>query len=399
MLFTSYPETIDKLRTDFSTSSGNGSFSCRYFPGCSGCKFQKNLTRPPIWEKVLSYFESKGFKGSISLTTKEIMGWRSKIKLAVRGLHENPQIGLFEENTHKVVDIPECPMHYPEMNEALRRIKEQIILHKIIPYSEETLSGRLRYIQMVRHRKSGCLQVVFVINGENLSENERAFVKQLYNQWDKWHSIWISYLPEATNRILGDRWEKIYGEEEFWQEIFGKEFCFHPSCFSQAHLPMFEEMLFYLKDSLTQGQSVLELYAGVGVIGMILASISKKVKMVESSLYSKVCFEKSCKRLSNLQEKLSFFREKVEDCECLFEGIETVVVDPPRKGLSKEIKRLIFDSKATELLYISCGFDSFMRDCDEFLNSGWLLEKVGGFLLFPGTDHVEIIAKFKRTIY
>ena len=72
-----------------------------------------------------------------------------------------------------------------------------------------------------------------------------------------------------------------------------------------------------------------------------------------------------------------------------------IIVDPPRKGLSKECKSKIFNSNATQLIYVSCGYDSFIRDAKEILEKGWILDHAKGFLLFPGTNHVEIIAHFK----
>lgn len=388
---------IDKLRTDFSTSKGLDQFSCAHFPACSGCRFQQNVASPPIWKQVIEYFGSKNFSSQVELKTQEIIGWRTKSKLSVRGTSKFPQIGLYKEGTHDVVNMQECPLHTSSMNEALSLVRKNIMRFGIEPYNESTGRGRIKYLQMVSQRKTGKIQLSLVVHGENLHEEEKIFVKQLYNDWNLWHSIWINYLPEKTNRILGDRWEKIYGEETFWQEIAGMAFCFHPSCFSQAHLSMFEEMLFFIK-GITEPQShLLELYAGVGVIGLYLAPFLKKIALVESSPEAQSCFFKSLSRLpADFKEKTKFIQAKAEECESLFDEVDVVVVDPPRKGLSKVSKGYIFSSSAKQVIYVSCGFDSLKRDCDEFLDQGWSLHAVRGFLLFPGTDHVEMIVSFKR---
>ena len=50
------------------------------------------------------------------------------------------------------------------------------------------------------------------------------------------------------------------------------------------------------------------------------------------------------------------------------------------------------------LIYVSCGFDALARDCDRLLkgNAGWKLESATGYVLFPGSNHVETLAIFKR---
>jgi 23S rRNA (uracil1939-C5)-methyltransferase len=104
-------------------------------------------------------------------------------------------------------------------------------------------------------------------------------------------------------------------------------------------------------------------------------------------------------------------------------GAQVLIVDPPRKGLEDEvIEELIkpFDpdqpyaesptyltrsddkvnwtNDVQTLIYVSCGFDALARDCEKLLNSraGWMLESATGYVLFPGSDHVETLCVFQR---
>ncbi len=326
--------------------------------------------------------------------SKEITHWRSKAKLAVRGTFQNLLIGLFEQGSHAVVDLKNCPLHYPIMDGALFEIRKGIKEHKVDPYVEKGHLGRLKYLQMFTDLKTLKIQLTLVFNGKTLQENERAFVKQLYTS-GIFHSIWANYHPEKTNSIFSSSWQLLEGEEDFFQEIRGICFAFHPSCFAQAHIPLFEEMISYIDSLVAENKSILELYAGVGCIGVSLAYKAKKVTLIESSPYAKDCFEKTIKRLSlEIQQKCSFLSGKVEEID--LEDTDVILVDPPRKGLSKECKEKIFKSEATQLIYISCGYESFMRDCSEILEKGWELKDAKGFLLFPGTNHVEIVASFQK---
>ncbi|MBS0628490.1 MAG: methyltransferase [Verrucomicrobia bacterium] len=237
-----------------------------------------------------------------------------------------------------------------------------------------------------------------VFNGNELSQRELDFIEDIYSKSSIWHSVWVNFLPGATNTIFGSEWNLLYGEEDFWQELLGIEFCFHPSCFSQAHLSMFEEMLHYVAFLVPNQSRVLELYAGVGCIGLYLAQKSSKTVFVESSPKAGECFKKTLSKLPfDVSSKCSFFSSPVEDIDFSKQEIDVLIVDPPRKGLSKKCKEKIETLPFRELIYISCGPSSFMRDCEEFLKKGWILDQAKGFLLFPGTDHAEIIAKFVRS--
>ncbi len=371
------------------------SFSCSYFPKCSGCKRQTDVRNPEVWIEICEFF-TKVSSIQPELISKEITGWRSKAKLAVRGSFDHPKIGLFEEGSHNVIDLKRCPLHYPVMDEALDEIRREIKECKIDPYQEKGHLGRLRYLQMLVDRKTLKIQLTLVIKGTFLEENERAFVKQLYNE-GRFHSIWINYLPEKTNSIFGNSWDLVEGEEDFFQEINGIFCAFHPSCFSQAHLSLFDDMISFVNSLVEEGKRVLELYAGVGCIGLSLAATAEKVILVESSLHAEKCFKKTLEKLSDrMKEKCYFLTSKVEDMDLNLQAVDVILVDPPRKGLSIECKKQIVQSDATQLIYISCGYESFMRDCKEFLAQNWELETAKGFLLFPGTNHVEIIANFKK---
>ena len=105
-------------------------------------------------------------------------------------------------------------------------------------------------------------------------------------------------------------------------------------------------------------------------------------------------------------------------------GANVMIVDPPRKGLEDEVldelckpydpnqpyaesatllaipdEKVNWTNDVQTLIYVSCGFDALARDCDRLLSSvgaGWTLQSSTGYILFPGSDHVETLAIFQR---
>ena len=78
----------------------------------------------------------------------------------------------------------------------------------------------------------------------------------------------------------------------------------------------------------------------------------------------------------------------------LQEPWNTIVVDPPRKGLERKFLDAICNAKQLKrLIYVSCGWESFKRDC-ALLCRSWRLSQAELFLFFPGTEHLEVLAIF-----
>jgi tRNA/tmRNA/rRNA uracil-C5-methylase (TrmA/RlmC/RlmD family) len=106
-------------------------------------------------------------------------------------------------------------------------------------------------------------------------------------------------------------------------------------------------------------------------------------------------------------------------------GANVLLVDPPRKGLEYEVleelckpfnafqdyietktmltipdDKVNWTNDVETLVYVSCGFDALARDSERLLSSraGWMLKSATGYVLFPGSDHVETVAVFEREL-
>ena len=77
---------------------------------------------------------------------------------------------------------------------------------------------------------------------------------------------------------------------------------------------------------------------------------------------------------------------------------DLVIVDPPRKGLDPEVvDALCQGNNLKTLIYVSCGFDAFVRDFQSLTTRGnWHLTRAEGHILFPGSDAIETLALFLR---
>ncbi|KAF6150043.1 hypothetical protein GIB67_002825 [Kingdonia uniflora] len=405
---------------------------CQHFQSCSGCTHEMNLHRPIILDEAVDFFRNLGVS-DFTFDTCRLWGWRCRAKLAVRGSAIDPLIGLYEEGSHNVVDIPHCRAHHPNINAAVELLKEGITKLDVEPYDEDEGTGELRYVQMAittyntsipaaERYRNGKVQVSLVWNARSENSPSSEKLNALANfLWRNGgpnssshlvHSVWVNFQTSTNNIIFGNRWKHLLGERDFWEHVGGIDISLAPSSFGQANTRAFDSLLRKLHKYVPYGSSVADLYAGAGSIGLSLA-VARKCR----------------------QEPLSWL-----------EGSDVVVVDPPRKGLDYTLVEALQTLASTErkvkaskspftkgkdekdekrpwilraressvqiesktpweknqsfprtLIYISCGWESFKEDCRSLLsNKAWRLEKAHGFNFFPGTQSVEVLAVFKR---
>ncbi|XP_016467315.1 uncharacterized protein LOC107789949 [Nicotiana tabacum] len=447
-------------------SSLSCALNCTHFQSCSGCTQEFDLHRPVVIDEAIGYFKKLGVK-DFSFDSCRLWGWRCRAKLAIRGSSSKPLIGLYEEGTHNVVDIPDCKAHHPNINAAVELLKRGIIELNVEPYDEDQGTGDLRYVQMAvtthdtslpipERYKNGKVQVSLVWNSRSENSASAGKLNALANfLWANGgpkrkvhliHSVWANFQTSSNNIIFGNRWRHLLGERDFWEHIGGIDVSLAPSSFGQANTRAFDSLLRKLQKYVPLGASVVDLYAGAGVIGLSLAFSRKcrSVKCVEVNKESKQSFEKTVERLpTNVESNISWHHAdaSIEPTSWLL-GSDVVVVDPPRKGLDPSLVKELRHISALELrtnsskrpekvrdekrpwvlrareaaiqienttvheedqslpqilIYISCGWESFKEDCLSLLASKeWHLHKAHGFNFFPGTQSIEILAVFKR---
>lgn len=332
--------------------------------------------------------------GAFKIQEGSKTGWRVRAKLAVRGKTGAPLIGLFKEGSHEVYELLDCPDHHPKINEAAHLVKDWMVRYQVAPYKEKEHEGVLKYVQFVVERESSQVQVSFVIINE---EGFYPLLEKLKNDSPIgfWHSLWVNVHPKPANTIFSSDWRLVHGKQWLEETICSVHACFLPGSFGQANLEMFEKMI---KDILLKMQSykeILELYAGIGVIGLALSEKASALTLCESNPESKKCFDQMMKIQPN--DKTHYLLQPSQEAIQRIKNADLLIADPPRKGLDKElIEALLKPSELKEFIYISCGADSFMRDAVLLENGGWRLVSAEGYLFFPRTSHIETLAFFKK---
>jgi tRNA/tmRNA/rRNA uracil-C5-methylase (TrmA/RlmC/RlmD family) len=187
---------------------------------------------------------------------------------------------------------------------------------------------------------------------------------------------------------------------------------FPPQVFRQGNLDAFTKIIVkirsWLRDQPARNKyNCLELYGGVGTIGLHLVDLLESLTSSDENPFNKDCFETTVTALQVQKPKckcsISYESKNATDMvltQNALDDADLVIVDPPRKGLDEEVVQELCRTNGagpSRLIYVSCGFDAFRRDFDNLTVTGqWKLDHAEGHVLFPGSDAIETLAFFTR---
>ncbi len=314
----------------------------------------------------------------------------------VRGRANAPLVGIFQEGTHDVVDIPRCVVHHPLVNEAAFALKNAIKAARIAPYADASHAGLVRALQVVVERSSQRCQLVVVANAESPSALGPLWDLMQQALGEKVHSLWFNGHTARSNAILGPVWRHIAGPEVIVDEVGGARVYFPPAAFGQANPALMDDIVREIHGWIPRGARVLELYAGVGAIGLGLVRRGERVVFNEIGEGSLAGLERGIAELESVPAgSVSVVPGPAEQAVGRASEADVVIVDPPRKGLGDVVCQELLAKAPARLVYLSCGVDTFLREARD-LARAYSLRAVRAYGLFPYTDHVETLALFER---
>jgi 23S rRNA (uracil1939-C5)-methyltransferase len=171
----------------------------------------------------------------------------------------------------------------------------------------------------------------------------------------------------------------------------------HAESFFQGNRHLLGALVGAVAEAVPDGGEVVDLYAGVGLFAVALASMGRaEVTAVEGDRSSGADLRENARpHVPRIDARI----QRVEDylASRPRRAPATVVVDPPRTGLSKEAAEGILRHAPGRVVYVSCDPATLARDARKLLDAGYRLDAIRAFDLFPNTPHIEALAVFTRS--
>jgi tRNA/tmRNA/rRNA uracil-C5-methylase (TrmA/RlmC/RlmD family) len=315
----------------------------------------------------------------------------------VRGRARSPKVGLFQEGSHRIVDIPHCPIHHRAINEVAAELKRAIREIGVAPYAERPHRGALRAVQVVVERTTGLVQVTLVGSDPRPDPLEPLAERLFHAMPDGLKSLWWNGQPDRTNAILGSRWHHWRGAETVVEPVAGVDVHYPPGAFGQSHPEIAGRIAESVQARVADGSRVVELYAGCGALTLGLLPRVAALHLNERDEHGLRGLERSLAgRPARERARCRVWPGPAEAALDALADADVVVVDPPRRGLEAAVRDALGRASASKLIYVSCGIESLVRDAAVLETGGWWLSDLSAFDAFPYTAHVESLAVFER---
>jgi len=333
------------------------------------------------------------------LASEDVYNYRNKI-IEPFSVYGNKIItGFFKRKSHEVFEVDENILNSKLGNRIIKELKEILNKNKISVYNEITHKGLLRNV-MIRTNSNNEAMLVLIINSNKITENIKNLLFRLREKIEEIKSIYISLNSKKTNTVIGEKNIFIYGEESIKENLNGIEFHISPTSFFQINVKQAKrlyDIAINFFDNIDD-KYIVDAYSGTGTIGMIMAKKAKKVYAIEIVKSASEDGEKTAKE--NGIENIEFINGPVEkELVNLINAnkrIDTIIFDPPRKGLEASVIDKVAELNLKEVVYISCNPSTFARDVKLFSEKGYVLKKLQAVDMFPQTSHIETVALLSK---
>ncbi len=384
---------------------------CPVSKKCGGCVYRRVSYEDELRLKrqYVIYAMKKAGAGHVTvnevLSTRKTDGYRNKAQYPVGteiGADGKPHtvIGFYAPKTHKIIPADNCALQPPVFSEIVRFVADFCDRYAISAYHEETGTGLLRHLYLRNGAATGEILVCLVINGKHFPHAD-DFCRTLTARFPAVKSIQTNENTKNTNVILGEHCHVLWGEDAIEDILCGRRFRISPLAFYQVNRDAAELLYNTARDllDLQKGETLFDLYCGIGTIGMSIADNDTPLIGIEiiPEAIENAKENARCNGMTNAR----FLCGDASDIAMILSdtgaAADAVIVDPPRKGLTPEVIDYLGSLAPKRIVYISCDADTLARDIVRFEAVGYHTDTVQPVDLFSRTGHVENVTLLQRT--
>ena len=332
------------------------------------------------------------------LPSPEVDRYRNKVQFPV-GVDKNgaPCIGFYAGRTHRIVPCPDCKLQPGVLNEIGNALCAFFAQQGIRPYDEQSGKGLVRHIFLRRGAHSGQIMVCLVCTRAKLPHAEQLCTA-LREQFPAISTILLNVNAKNTNVILGGENHILYGPGYIEDTLCGVPVRLGPLSFYQVNTLAAERLYGVASQyaQLTPDDTLLDLYCGMGTIGLSMADQCRELIGVEIVPEAIESAKANAARMGEtVAAKSRFFCADAGQAatQLAAEGLhpDIVMLDPPRKGCDEATLSAVVRMAPRRVVYVSCNPATAARDAAWLEKNGYHAEKVQPVDLFPRTKHVESV--------
>ncbi|MEW6246595.1 MAG: 23S rRNA (uracil(1939)-C(5))-methyltransferase RlmD [Nitrospirota bacterium] len=360
---------------------------CPVYETCGGCQLQHiryeaqlELKREVLGETLARVGKLKVDDIAPVIPSPSAYGYRSSVRFTVFRQRSGFALGFHQEGSHKPVEASCCLLTPEAVRRLVALMSERLAAHRSLPVRLETLE--VKY--------SVAFGSILLVCHTGPATREQA--REL---WDLW-----SDGPNVVGQVVigrnGARW--VTGQDWVADRLGDLIFRISERSFMQANWALNETLSRTVAEwaAPAPGLRVLEVFAGIGTLGLPIAKRGALVTLVEGNPWAVADARHAAKtnhvgRCRFRPESAEAFLETVHS-----EEYDVTLVDPPRTGLSEACAQGLIRLGSSRLLYLSCDPPTLARDLARLRAGGYQIIRVQPFDMFPQTAHLETLVELVR---
>lgn len=346
----------------------------------------------------LAKFQPYGYRNyevRPTIAAPQEYGYRNKAQFQVRMVDGHVAAGLYKPDSHDLVDMQECAVQMPQTMHVVRTMVKLIEELDIPVYDEDHNSGIIKTLAVRESWTTGEVQLTIITNTPKLI-HKHQLLDAIADQLPEVVSVMQNVNPGDTPLVWGDQMIHLAGKDAITESLMGLDFKLSARSFLQLNPeqtePLYEEAAKAL--DLAPEDTLIDAYAGIGTIGLSLASRVKAVRGMEviPEAVADANENAQANGITNAEYVVGKAEEILPQWQRDGLNFDALVVDPPRAGLDDDLIKAILKTKPRKFAYVSCGMASLARNLRR-LTSVYHVDYIQPVDMMPQTARCEAVVK------
>ena len=381
---------------------------CVHVAECGGCSWQDlDYTKQLFYKRkqVVDCVERIGGLESVlvheTIGSPELFHYRNKMEFSFAPTHDNGfSVGLHRRgHFDEIFDLQKCWIAGETTNNLVEWFRKFIAENSISVYDVLSFTGYARFLQIRETTNTGQVMVNFVTNLGPIP-NRTNLIESMQRDFPQVATLVHNQTGKKANIAAGDIEQIAFGPGYVEERLFDFRFRIRANSFFQTNTRQTETLYQTAFDMLTlqKYERLLDLYCGIGSIGILAAPHVSEVVGVEL-VGDAIKAARENADINNVHN-IRFIEGDTKDVLAsqveAGDQFDVVIVDPPRAGMHPKALKRILELAPTKLGYISCNPATFARDAADIVRAGYRLPEVRPIDMFPHTKHIELVGVFFR---
>lgn len=370
---------------------------CPYFNECGGCEHQ-NISYQNQLKYKEEIFRETLLRQGIKIKIEPVIAgsnspfyYRNSIRFEV--IHNKDKSVSFARHNQifdkGYIKVKKCLLQSKTCNKIL-----SVLLDALDKNNDSKKS--LWQIKIREGKFTGEFMVELITTSYELPM--RKEIVEVLTTIKEIKSIYHTIAPAKSLRNL--KRKLLFGSPIIHEKIGKYSFQISPESFFQTNSLGIHTLYDKIKEfaQIKMGDSVLDLFCGTGTIGIYLSTLAKAVTGIEivPEAIRDATDNAKINKINNIDFLCLNAEKYFDQLKTKNKQLTTIIVDPPRAGLTKDIIDKILDSRFKILVYVSCNPATFARDVKVFEENNIVLKKVQPIDMFPQTHHIECVGLLEK---